>query len=1128
MKESIKSSLNYFKRALELDRLSTVEFSKNNCSFWKSPLETIKAGQLSLDITTEMFESYFSASNVSKTKRNDINSIDLIVALRVIENGNRRFGALNTVCSLSKTGELSADLSNGGPWIPNDRLMTENSEPMDLMVGSLDYFREFERKHSEELESRIETWTDYVDYADEMYDYVASKSKIDNSGDTLEKYLDNVVCIKLGDNVFASGSVISLYEAILRKDCIPPLLNKLLEPPLEKELDTSVDAGDYQIKNICNSCGSMGNEFFLASSQRKAVHAYTRMSNGDILAVSGPPGTGKTTMLQSIVANLITTHAIQGNPAPVIVGSSTNNQAVTNIIESFSAVVPKEPKAYDFRWLVSGNESISTLPSIAAYCPAKSRIAEAEKKGYLVEQKDKSGIYSEYSNENYVTKASDCLLSFSRDYFGQSYSLGDVQKMLHENLKQLDYSRQKFANAVFNLISNSSIDESELRKQIEQASAKQRSAQERLRYWIGVDENRPKKGFFRKKPSSSDEDLIYSNKMPEDFFSTDKRTIEEIKQFYKSAIDEAEKIILESNRGISSYNECFACYQDESEKLKNILHSSVGTPEDLSLEETFSKFACKFTKMPCKNDALLELDRVLDITIRYVEFWLAIHYYECQWLLDCSSQDHLIPREDRWKNKADIQDKYWKQISSLTPCMVMTEYQLPKFFTKYVGKEKPNTYDAERIDLLIVDEAGQVNPSIAIASFALAKKAVVVGDVKQLSPVWSLTSESDKEIAQDNGISTEKWTERGRHGLTSSNPSSLMRTATHACRWRYSNEEAGLFLEEHYRCVEAIIQFSNSLLYNKRLVPSRTAKSALAGKIDPFLFVVVSGSKDVKVGSSRKNPTEAEAITNWILKNKDTLTAIYDKDLKDIVGIVTPFSAQARCIKSVLSRANKVLAKNITIGTAHKLQGAERPVILFSAVYGDSSGDAGFIEKTPELTNVAVSRAKDLFIVFASKARQNDSGPVFKQIIKTATVSDGMLPSVTPSDTDKKKVTLYKEDEPENYFSKLDSQRMHADAPGENVSVIFEGEVGIKELLSLCTKQYLGSTLTAAEANIRLKEHDFIEKVNEGSIGGWRPTAKGLEHGIIEIPPSEGKDYYMCKYTCDAANAILPIIRKRN
>ncbi len=53
----------------------------------------------------------------------------------------------------------------------------------------------------------------------------------------------------------------------------------------------------------------------------------------------------------------------------------------------------------------------------------------------------------------------------------------------------------------------------------------------------------------------------------------------------------------------------------------------------------------------------------------------------------------------------------------------------------------------------------------------------------------------------------------------------------------------------------------------------------------------------------------------------------------------------------------------ITIGTVHALQGAERPIVLFSPVY-TKGADGGFIDISPSMLNVATSRAKDSFLVF--------------------------------------------------------------------------------------------------------------------------------------------------------------------
>ena len=52
------------------------------------------------------------------------------------------------------------------------------------------------------------------------------------------------------------------------------------------------------------------------------------------MAVDGPPGTGKTTLLHSVIASLWVNAALQRVEPPVIVVSSTNNQAVTNVLDS--------------------------------------------------------------------------------------------------------------------------------------------------------------------------------------------------------------------------------------------------------------------------------------------------------------------------------------------------------------------------------------------------------------------------------------------------------------------------------------------------------------------------------------------------------------------------------------------------------------------------------------------------------------------------------------------------------------------------------------------------------------------------------------------------------------------------
>jgi len=59
--------------------------------------------------------------------------------------------------------------------------------------------------------------------------------------------------------------------------------------------------------------------------------------------------------------------------------------------------------------------------------------------------------------------------------------------------------------------------------------------------------------------------------------------------------------------------------------------------------------------------------------------------------------------------------------------------------------------------------------------------------------------------------------------------------------------------------------------------------------------------------------------------------------------------------------------ERLIVGTVHRLQGAEAPVVLFS-VGATRAASTGFLDEKLNLLNVAVSRAKDSFVVFAHPA----------------------------------------------------------------------------------------------------------------------------------------------------------------
>jgi very-short-patch-repair endonuclease len=82
------------------------------------------------------------------------------------------------------------------------------------------------------------------------------------------------------------------------------------------------------------------------------------------------------------------------------------------------------------------------------------------------------------------------------------------------------------------------------------------------------------------------------------------------------------------------------------------------------------------------------------------------------------------------------------------------------------------------------------------------------------------------------------------------------------------------------------------------------------------------------------------------------------------LGVVTPFRAQVELVEDLLDKAN--LARGVAAGTAHRFQGDECDVMIFSPVVssGIADGAATWVEKPHNLINVSVTRAREaLFLI---------------------------------------------------------------------------------------------------------------------------------------------------------------------
>jgi len=414
---------------------------------------------------------------------------------------------------------------------------------------------------------------------------------------------------------------------------------------------------------------------------------------------------------------------------------------------------------------------------------------------------------------------------------------------------------------------------------------------------------------------------------------------------------------------------CYSIYAEQRTDLENAvtqLHNSLRREVSAIYREIsktspsgLSQWLLSFFKEPSDED-YIRLQKTLenlDCTHRHTAFQLATHYWEGRWILSAETLLKRRTRKDR-HDRLPLQRRDWQRRAMITPCFVGTFATAPRFFGTLTDDNKP------LIDLLIVDEASQVLPEEGAACFALADRALVVGDTKQLEPVRTIPEHLDIQNLKKFGLlkndSDEELEPLLRKGITSAH-GSVMELAQNACLLIDDNI-IGAFLTEHRRCVPGVIAFCNKWSYRGRLKPLRLA---LTNPILPALgYAHIPGSSNL-VGSSRENVFEAEVITKWLADNRRRIETAYGgQELQNLLAIITPFAAQKRRFEKLLRQQYP----QMTIGTVHGLQGAERAIVIFSPVYDQFVKTDYFFDRDEKMLNVAVSRAQDSFLVFGDMA----------------------------------------------------------------------------------------------------------------------------------------------------------------
>ncbi|MDR1702735.1 MAG: hypothetical protein LBR56_08150, partial [Sporomusaceae bacterium] len=284
-----------------------------------------------------------------------------------------------------------------------------------------------------------------------------------------------------------------------------------------------------------------------------------------------------------------------------------------------------------------------------------------------------------------------------------------------------------------------------------------------------------------------------------------------------------------------------------------------------------------------------------------------------------------------------------EECRSAIPAWIMPLYRVVETIAM-----KPGIFD-----VVIVDEASQSGPEALLLQY-IAKKIVVVGDSKQISPSFIGITKNDVDLLRERLISD----------LPFADVIGVENSFFDQAFIRYKGQ---ICLREHFRCMPEIIQFSNDLCYTD--TPLIPLKQYGAGRLAPTVGTkYIEGA--VQTGKSPRvtNPAEAEAIVNFI-----AACCADEKYAGKTFGVISLLGdEQGKLISKMLLEkigAVEIESRSLLCGDAYAFQGDERDVIILSMVAAPGEGHKIGILTIPDIQkrfNVAASRAKEQLFLFHS------------------------------------------------------------------------------------------------------------------------------------------------------------------
>jgi hypothetical protein len=303
----------------------------------------------------------------------------------------------------------------------------------------------------------------------------------------------------------------------------------------------------------------------------------------------------------------------------------------------------------------------------------------------------------------------------------------------------------------------------------------------------------------------------------------------------------------------------------------------------------------------------------------------------------------------------------WSTLFLIVPAISTTFASISRMFTGI---------DPSEFGWLLVDEAGQALPQAAVGALMRTQRAIVVGDPIQIEPVVVLPDRLTEAMCQQFGVDSLLY------NAPSSSVQTLADSATEyfgSFETRFGTREVGVPLLVHRRCDEPMFSISNAIAYENQMVQAKAPRnSPIRNVLGSSRWIHIEGH-----GQEKWCQQEGKTVMNLV---RQLRTAGCAADFY----IITPFVVVQDRMRELL-RTSGVLDGWVEkpdawvyerIGTVHTVQGREAEAVFFvlGAPEDAQRGARAWAGGRPNLLNVAVTRAQDALYVVGNRKLWKTAG----------------------------------------------------------------------------------------------------------------------------------------------------------